>query len=383
MILSSEYLSLHRPAAIAAFVADLEALGADARFLIFSREPVPWLRSLFNQYVKTVDSGPHFRSIDAFADHVLTNGAIDIARRYQAWADAVGASRLAHHRIAPGQPPEDVLTPFSEFAGLPIAAAEPGANRSLSPGALYLTGLIRQALPTPGRDLLLARIAASDCAWVPVPADYLEIGPEQMARLDDDIAAPFAALPRANLPVPTAAIRVPDADGQPVYRSVDEALENRFGSVPSPVELAEQIKAGEFLKPVRLLQMVLQFYGSMKYEKLHPLQSGLFRRKLRTTRRYGLPLESPLVFYPRRLWEILSSYLPFGWYWLRMQLLRKRIENDPRAKEYTDLALTPVVEAEDEALELFAETGGGEAAVAKAKAQVAARQHHAARVAAD
>ncbi len=205
MILSSEYLSLRRPAAIAAFAADLEALGADASFLIFSRELVPWLRSLFNQYVKTVDSGPHFRSIDAFAGHVLANGAIDIARRYQAWADVVGAPRLAHHHIAPGQPPEDVLTPFSEFAGLPIAAAQPGANRSLSPGALYLTGLIRQALPTPGRDYLLAHITASDCAWVPVPAGYLEIGPEHMARLDDEIAAPFAALPRANLPVSTAA----------------------------------------------------------------------------------------------------------------------------------------------------------------------------------
>jgi hypothetical protein len=205
MILSSEYLSLRRPAAIAAFAADLEALGADASFLIFSRELVPWLRSLFNQYVKTVDSGPHFRSIDTFVDHVLANGAIDIARRYQAWADAVGAPRLAHHHIAPGQPPEDVLTPFSEFAGLPIAAAQPGANRSLSPGALYLTGLIRQALPTPGRDYLLAHITASDCAWVPVPAGYLEIGPEHMARLDDEIAAPFAALPRSGLPVSTAA----------------------------------------------------------------------------------------------------------------------------------------------------------------------------------
>ena len=86
------------------------------------------------------------------------------------------------------------------------------------------------------------------------------------------------------------------------------------------------------------------------------------------------------MFYPRRLWEILSSYLPFGWYWLRMQLWRNRIENDPRAKEYADLALTPVVEAEDEELELFAETVGGEAAVAKAKAQVAARQRHAAQV---
>ena len=205
MILSSEYLSLRRPAAIAAFAADLEALGADASFLIFSRELVPWLRSLFNQYVKTVDRGPHFRSIDTFVDHVLANGAIDIARRYQAWANAVGAARLAHHHIAPGQPPEDVLTPFSEFAGLSIGPAEQGTNRSLSPGALYLTGLTRQALPTPGRDHLLAHIAASDCAWVPVPAGYLEIGPEHMARFDDEIAAPFAALPRTGLPVSTAA----------------------------------------------------------------------------------------------------------------------------------------------------------------------------------
>ena len=205
MILSSEYLSLDRPAAIAAFAADLAALGADARFVLFSRELVPWLHSLFNQYVKTVDSGPHFPTIDAFIDHVLANGAIDIAGRYRAWADVVGARRLAHHPIAPGQPPEDVLVPFAEFAGLPIAPARQGANRSLPPGALYLTGLIRQARPTPGRDRLLARIAADDCAWVPVPAEYLEIGPDRLARLDDQVAAPFAALPRTGPPVSTAA----------------------------------------------------------------------------------------------------------------------------------------------------------------------------------
>ena len=205
LIVSSEYLSLCRPAAIAAFIADLAALDADASFLIFSRELVPWLRSLFNQYVKTVDSGPPFRSTHTFGDHVLANGAIDIAGRYQAWADAVGGARLAHHHIAAGQPPEDVLTPFSDFAGLPIAPAEQGGNRSVSAGALYLTGLIRQAVATPGRDRLLARIAASDCAWVPVPTDYLEIDSEHMARLDDEIATPFAALPRASLPVRSAA----------------------------------------------------------------------------------------------------------------------------------------------------------------------------------
>ncbi len=205
MILSSEYLSLHRPAAIAALKADLEALGADARFVLFSRELGPWLRSLFNQYVKTVDSGPHFPTIDAFIDHVLDNGAVDVARRYQAWADVVGAHRLAHHQIAPGQPPEDVLTPFSEFAGRPIAAVEPGANRSLPPGALYLTGLIRQTPPTPDRDRLLARIAAGDCAWVPVPAGYLEIAPDLTAPLDGEVSSPFTTLPRAGPPVSPAA----------------------------------------------------------------------------------------------------------------------------------------------------------------------------------
>jgi hypothetical protein len=205
LIVSSEYLSLCRPDAIAAFAADLDMLGAETRFLIFSREVAPWLRSLFNQYVKTVDSGPHFSSINEYTDHVLANGAIDIARRHQAWAATVGEARLAHHHLPPGQPPEDVLIPFADFAGMPIAPAAGGGNRSLTPGALYLTGLIRQARPGAGRDRLLARIAESDCAWVPVPADYLEIDPERMARLANEIAAPFAALPRANLPASTAA----------------------------------------------------------------------------------------------------------------------------------------------------------------------------------
>jgi len=87
LIVSSEYLSLCRPAAnaaIAAFAADLAALGAEARFLLFSRPLVPSVRSLFNQYVKTVDGGPYLRSINAYVDQVLANGAIDIARRHHA-----------------------------------------------------------------------------------------------------------------------------------------------------------------------------------------------------------------------------------------------------------------------------------------------------------
>lgn len=205
LVLSSEYLSLHRPAAIAAFVADLAALDAQAQFLLFSRPLEPWLRSLFNQYVKTVDGGPYLRTINAYVDQVLANGAIDIARRYRAWAEAVGADRLAHHHITEGQPPGDVLTPFSAFAGAPLMPAGEDDNRSLAPGALYLTGLIRQAAPDPGRNGLLALIAGRRCDWVPVPRGYLEIDTPHMARLEAEVGMAFAALPRTGLPVRDAA----------------------------------------------------------------------------------------------------------------------------------------------------------------------------------
>jgi len=194
MILSSEYLSLCRPAAIARFMADLGALGAEARFLVYSREARAWVRSLFNQYVKTVDAGPHFRSLGAFIDHVLANGAIDLAHRYGAWADAAGPDRIRHVRIAEGAPSASVLAPFAAFAGVAIPApAAAAGNRSLGPGALYLTGLLRQAPVSAARDRLIAAVAGSDCSWVPVPADFLEIGPGHATLIEERVSAPFAA----------------------------------------------------------------------------------------------------------------------------------------------------------------------------------------------
>lgn len=83
-------------------------------------------------------------------------------------------------------------------------------------------------------------------------------------------------------------------------------------------------------------------YGSYRFEKLHPLQSGVFRRKVRATRRPSLPKENPLLFYPRRVWETASNWLSFGLYLLKLRRISKRITGDARAKEYMDFALTPV-----------------------------------------
>jgi hypothetical protein len=90
----------------------------------------------------------------------------------------------------------------------------------------------------------------------------------------------------------------------------------------------------------RLAAMIFLYYGSYRFENVHPLQCGVLRRKVRTTRRPGLPRENPLLFYPRRLWEICSTYATAGTYYLWLQRLRQRIERDPRAASYTDLALS-------------------------------------------
>jgi len=131
-------------------------------------------------------------------------------------------------------------------------------------------------------------------------------------------------------------------------------------------------------KPERIWAHALQFAGCIRYEKVHPLQGGYFRRKVRTQRRSGLPLESPLVFYPRRVWEVLRTYVPFAGFALRLWLKCQQIKRDPASKDYTDLALTPVTDhGEDESLEMFAHTEAAQAAVAKAQRESAAREKRA------
>ena len=87
---------------------------------------------------------------------------------------------------------------------------------------------------------------------------------------------------------------------------------------------------------------VMSYDAAHRFEKVHPLQCGLFRRKVRTTRRPGLPIENPIVFHLRRAWEIAATYLGFARYCLMIERMRRRIERDPAAAEYMDLALKPV-----------------------------------------
>jgi radical SAM superfamily enzyme YgiQ (UPF0313 family) len=120
------------------------------------------------------------------------------------------------------------------------------------------------------------------------------------------------------------------------------------------------------INPARLGAMIFYFYASHAYERVHPLQSGILRRKIRRQRRHERERESPVVFYPRRLREMLRTYVPGLWFLWRLTRLRWRIQRDPTAGRYTDIALT--ADGEDgERLELYQATDAARRAVAESE----------------
>ncbi|MCP4252557.1 MAG: radical SAM protein [Candidatus Scalindua sp.] len=103
--------------------------------------------------------------------------------------------------------------------------------------------------------------------------------------------------------------------------------------------------------PSRVMLHIHQFHGTIKYQNVHPLQGGFLRRKVRTQRRPGMPLENPITFYPRRVWETVSSLVPFVFYYFKLRSIRKKIKREPKRRSYTDNALIPVKDTEDTLLE--------------------------------
>ena len=93
------------------------------------------------------------------------------------------------------------------------------------------------------------------------------------------------------------------------------------------------------------------------------MDGGLLRIKSRRDRRPGLPLENPLLFYPRVWWEAAANTFAIGWKVLALEAVGKRISADPARLAYMDKALTPATEEDDELYELLARDEAARAAV--------------------
>jgi hypothetical protein len=91
----------------------------------------------------------------------------------------------------------------------------------------------------------------------------------------------------------------------------------------------------------KILDSLTIFSGASRIEGVHPLQFGFLRRKLRTQRRYGMPVRNPLVFYPWRVVDFLKTsaqWLRLVW---RYRRIMARVKADPASRTHFDEALRP------------------------------------------
>jgi hypothetical protein len=137
---------------------------------------------------------------------------------------------------------------------------------------------------------------------------------------------------------------------------------------PEHIERVMRRAAACGLSAGNVMFYCLWFYGCKTLEGIHPLEGGYLRRMYRRDRRPGLPREWPVLFhmkYLRHLWRthvgIISLLHRYG-------KVRKEIKADPNRFAYTDLALTPVAETDDESLALFTVTEAAKAALKKSGA---------------
>ena len=117
-------------------------------------------------------------------------------------------------------------------------------------------------------------------------------------------------------------------------------------------------------RPHTTLTTLLWFKLMTMFEGVHPLEGGAFRRKSRRDRRYGLPLESPLVFYPRYTAEIALKAWRYWAVYRKARSILPQVLTAPGRSTYTDLSITPAGEDDFDRLDLYHATAGGEGALA-------------------
>jgi hypothetical protein len=166
--------------------------------------------------------------------------------------------------------------------------------------------------------------------------------------------------------VTTAHPKMSREDWEKVYQDAWAAY-----YTPEHMETIMRREAAVGGSPGKLLTLLMWSYASVMLEGMHPYQGGYLRRKYRHDRRPELPVESPWSFYPRYLSNLIVKHVKLVKTVLRYRRIAIDLKRDPKARDYTDLALTPVIDGEFDSLELFTATTAAKAAVTKVRKPVA------------
>jgi hypothetical protein len=155
--------------------------------------------------------------------------------------------------------------------------------------------------------------------------------------------------------------RMTDAEWEEVYRAAWES----FFSYEHIRTILRRAAANPQGRPRTIVIALLWFKLAVLYEGVHPLEGGIFRQKARLERRLELSREPRLAFYAGRAAEIATKT---GQYWSvfrRMQKILRETLAAPDRWSYRDMAIQPSDLDEFDRLDLYRETQGAAAAVAR------------------
>jgi hypothetical protein len=112
-----------------------------------------------------------------------------------------------------------------------------------------------------------------------------------------------------------------------------------------------------------LMPVLFWFSSAVAIENVHPLQWGIFRIKHRKDRRSNLPIESRFSFYASYAGAIARKVTTAARRWRRLKRIIAKVEADPEAKRYMDVALTAVADEDREHMGLYTQTHAARVAV--------------------
>jgi hypothetical protein len=122
---------------------------------------------------------------------------------------------------------------------------------------------------------------------------------------------------------------------------------------PEHMETILRRAVAKRISPGKMMFLLVWFWGCVTLERVHPLQGGFLRRKVRVDRRPGFPIENPVVFYAKHAAETLVIWTKVAGLVWRLSRVRSSLRRDPQARNYMDQALMPVAESDLDTLEML------------------------------
>ncbi len=133
--------------------------------------------------------------------------------------------------------------------------------------------------------------------------------------------------------------KMSDAEWEHAFEAAWSAYYNR-----DHIERIMRRLAAQRISLFKTIWPLLWFWSTHQIEKVHPVEAGYLRRRVRTERRPGMPIEHALVFYPKHWTRTAVRQAKTFWLFGTLAFLAWRIGRDPAKRSYTDAALTPVVD---------------------------------------